>query len=85
MIRNNKAIVFDKDLVVRIVKFVLDLVNDNDDFLLKAKLFESLRLFCLYNNKVHTDNQTIILSLLQNKKYKKSMFSTIEYASIRQL
>lgn len=85
MIRNNKDIVFKKEIVMRIVRYVLDLMNDNEDYLLKAKLFESLRLFCVYNNKVYTDNQTIILSMLQNKKYKKIMFSTIDYASIRQL
>jgi hypothetical protein len=40
----------------------------------------------MYNNKIHTDNQTIIMSLLQNKKYfDRIMFSTINYSLGRKI
>jgi hypothetical protein len=65
---------------------VLELVNEKDDYILKAKLMEVLRVCCMYNNKVHADNQTIILSMLQNKRYfDRIMFSTINYSLGRKI
>lgn len=54
--------------------------------MLRAKLLEVLRVCCMYNNRVHSDNQTIILSLLQNKRYfDRVMFSSINYALCRKI
>ena len=86
MVRNNKSILYNKELVVRIVRMVLELSIEKDDYVLRAKLLEVLRVCCMYNNRVHADNQTIILSLLQNKKYfDRVMFSSINYALCRKI
>lgn len=86
MLRNNKSLLFNKELVVRVVRMVLELCIEKEDYVLRAKLLEVLRVCCMYNNRVHPDNQTIILSLLQNKKYfDRVIFSSINYALCRKI
>ena len=70
MIRNNKYVLFDKDFVAELVPRILNLANEKTiNFEMKAKMLGVLRLLCTYNNKAYPDNQSIILSILQSKKY----------------
>lgn len=69
MIRNNKAVLSNKQTVTSIAKTVLEIMAEKDDYLLKAKLMDVLRMCCIQNNLPHPDNQTIVMNLLQNKNY----------------
>ena len=84
VVAENQTVINNRDLVNDLVVGILEAAHlieeEEDKLIIKAKLIDSLRVFCIYDNKTHTENQSLIMIHMQNKKYENTiMFSTLEY------